>query len=102
MRILPQPITFQWDEGNIRKNAAKHNVTIQEAEETFTNDPFITADDLVHSTDMEQRFQGLGRTKTDRKLFVAFTIRDKKIRVISIRDMKQKERKAYEDYEANS
>jgi uncharacterized DUF497 family protein len=91
MRILPEPIAFQWDKGNIIKNFEKHNVTAQEAEEVFANEPFVTTEDTKHSS-VEQRFYGLGRTKTNRKLFVAFTVRDRKIRVISIRDMKKKER----------
>jgi uncharacterized DUF497 family protein len=102
MRILPEPIAFQWDGGNIDKNLKKHNVTIQEAEETFASDPFITVADLTHSTKTEKRFQALGKTKTGRKLFIAFTIRDKKIRVISIRDMKKKEKQAYEQLEKHS
>jgi uncharacterized protein len=96
MKILPQPIAFQWDRGNIDKNFEKHGVAAQEAEEIFLNEPFIVADDMKHSSPLEQRFYGLGRTKTNRLLFVAFTIRDKKIRVISIRDMKKKERSTYE------
>jgi len=102
MRILPEPIAFQWDNGNIIKNFEKHNVTIQEAEETFSNEPFVTVEDIKHSTHIEKRFQALGQTKTNRKLFVAFTIRDKKIRIISIRDMKKKERIAYEQLEKDS
>jgi uncharacterized DUF497 family protein len=102
MRILPEPIAFQWDSGNIDKNLKKHNVTIQEAEESFTSEPFVTVEDIAHSTKVEKRFQALGKTKTGRKLFVAFTIRDKKIRVISIRDMKEKEKQAYERLEKNS
>lgn len=101
MRILPEPIAFQWDKGNVAKNFEKHKVTIQEAEEVFSNEPFITAKDVKHSS-AEQRFYGLGRTKTSRKLFVAFTIRDRKVRVISIRDMKKKERLAYERLEKDS
>lgn len=102
MRILSQPIAFQWDEGNIDKNLEKHNVTVQEAEEVFLSEPFIITDDTKHSNAAEQRFYGLGHTKTDRKLFVVFTIRDKKIRVISTRDMKRKERSIYERLEENS
>lgn len=102
MKILPRPIAFQWDKGNIDKNLFKHKVTIQEAEEVFLNDPFVISEDVKHSDTAEQRFYGLGRTRTDRKLFVAFTIRDKKIRVISIRDMKKKERSIYEQLEAGA
>jgi len=102
MRIMPQPIAFQWDTGNVDKNLKKHNVTPQEAEETFASEPFVTVEDIKHSTKSETRFQALGKTKTGRKLFIAFTIRDEKIRVISIRDMKKKEKQAYEQLEKNS
>jgi uncharacterized DUF497 family protein len=102
MRILPEPTAFQWDDGSIDKNLKKHNVTIQEAEETFASEPFVTVEDMVHSTKIENRFQALGKSKTGRKLFVAFTIRDKKIRIISIRDMKKKEKQAYERFEKDT
>ena len=102
MRVLPNPIAFQWDDGNIVKNFERHNVTVQEAEEMFSHELFVTVEDIKHSTHVEKRFQALGQTKTSRKLFVAFTIRDKKIRIISIRDMKRKEKAAYERLEKNS
>ena len=97
MRILPAPIAFQWDEGNIRKNLEKHNVTTQEAEEIFVLEPFLIHEDIKHSTDIEKRISGLGQTKRQRKLFVAFTVRERQIRVISIRDMKRIERNYYEE-----
>ncbi len=97
MRILLKPIAFQWDDGNIHKNLKKHNVTIQEAEEMFVIETFLVSEDVKHSTSTEQRFYGLGQTKKQRKLFVAFTIRNNKVRIISVRDMKRKERKAYEE-----
>jgi len=102
MRILPKPIAFQWDQGNIDKNLRKHHVTTQEAEEMFVGEPFLIVEDTKHSTDTERRFHGLGQTKTNRKLLVAFTIREKKIRIISVRDMKRKERQVYEEAEENS
>lgn len=102
MRILPDPIAFQWDLGNVDKNFKKHNVTLQEAEEVFTSKPFVTSEDTKHSIATEKRYQGLGQTKSGRKLFVAFTVRNKHVRVISIRDMKRKERQAYEQFEKDS
>jgi uncharacterized DUF497 family protein len=102
MRILPEPIIFLWDQGNLYKNVTKHNVTTQEAEEMFLSEPFVVFEDVKHTTDVEKRFQGLGQTKTRRMLFVAFTIRDRKIRVISIRNMKKKEKQAYERFEENT
>jgi uncharacterized protein len=102
MRILPEPLAFQWDDGNIDKNFDKHRVTVREAEEMFATEPFLTLEDGKHSSSLEKRFQGLGKTKTGRRLFVVFTIRDKRIRIISIRDMKKKERMSYEHVEASA
>ncbi|HUY84993.1 MAG TPA: BrnT family toxin [Candidatus Dormibacteraeota bacterium] len=97
MNILPKTVTFQWDQGNIHKNLLKHNVTTQEAEEIFTQRPFLTSKDLKHSSSAEQRYHGLGQTKKTRKLQVTFTLRGDEIRIISIRDMDRKERKQYEE-----
>jgi len=102
MRLLPKPIAFIWDEGNLNKNLKKHKVTIQEAEELFTSEPFSLNEDDKHSSGHEKRFQALGQTKGSRKLFTAFTIRDNKIRIISIRDMSKKERMIYEKIENSS
>lgn len=102
MKISPQPIAFVWDEGNLLKNLEKHNVTVKEAEEMFLNEPFTATADSAHSTVHEKRFQALGQTKANRHLFAAFTIRERNIRVISIRDMSRKEKSAYERLKTNS
>ena len=101
MRTLPQPLTFEWDEGNVSKNLVKHNVTAKEAEEMFTNEPLTVVDDSLHSV-QEIRLHAFGKTRSGRKLFAAFTIRNNKIRVISVIDMKKKERIDYEKAETNS
>ncbi len=85
---------FQWDEGNLDKNWYLHQVTNGECEEFFFNLPLIIAPDVKHSQN-EQRYYGLGRTDRDRWLFIAFTIRTDLIRVISARDMNQREAKKY-------
>jgi uncharacterized DUF497 family protein len=85
---------FQWDEGNSDKNWHLHQVTNSECEEVFFNLPLITAFDSKHST-QERRYYALGRTDTDRWLFVAFAVRANLIRVISARDMNQKEAQKY-------
>ena len=102
MLILPKPITLEWDKGNNSKNFEKHHVNNQEAEEMFSNEPFLVSEDIKHSTKLEQRFQALGKTKTERKLFVTFTIRNDKIRIISVRDMNKKEEVTYEAIKNNS
>ncbi len=86
---------FDWDKGNIDKNWRQHRVTNKEAEEVFSNQPLLIAEDEKHSQ-VEQRFVALGRTNSNRYLFIAFTIRDEKIRIISARDQGRKERREYE------
>lgn len=85
---------FDWDEGNIDKNWHLHQVTDRECEEVFFNLPFVMALDVKHSQH-ERRYFALGRTDRNRWLFVAFTIRKPLIRVISARDMNQKEAQDY-------
>ena len=85
---------FQWDEGNLDKNWHLHQVTNGECEEVFFNLPLIVASDTRHSQ-REQRYYALGWTDTDRWLFVAFTVRDDLIRVISARDMNEREARNY-------
>ena len=93
---LPQPISFQWDDGNKSKNLLKHKVTVLETEEAFFDKTKILLKDKLHSTDNEARFILLGKTQKERYLFVVFTLRKNLIRVISSRDMSKKERIIYE------
>lgn len=86
---------FEWDEGNIKKNWEKHRVSHIECEEIFFNSPIIVRGDASHSTS-EDRYFVLGKTDTDRLLFVVFTVRGTKIRIISARNMNRKERRVYE------
>nr|WP_294546851.1 BrnT family toxin [uncultured Rhodopila sp.] len=88
---------FQWDEGNGRKSADKHNVSQSEAEQAFFNEPLLLIGDVRHSQ-TEARFNALGYTDDNRFLHITFTLRDqgRLIRVISARDMNRKERTRYE------
>lgn len=88
-------ISFQWDDGNHKKNKIKHDVTTDECEQIFFNRPLILLDDVLHSQ-LEKRWFALGRTITGRKLTIAFTKRDDQIRIISARDMSRRERIKYE------
>ena len=87
---------FDWDAGNNRKNAEKHDVSQADAESIFFNDPLIVAEDAKHSG-TEQRFNALGKTTQNRLLQITFTLRRNRtlVRMISARDMNQKERRLY-------
>ncbi len=90
-------VGFDWDEGNARKSANKHQVSQAEAEQVFFNEPLLLLADMKHSKG-EQRFHALGKTDEGRTLHITFTLRNsgQRIRVISARDMHRKERTIYE------
>mgnify|MGYP001608230877 CR=1 FL=1 len=81
---------FEWDRGNL-EHIKIHDVSYRECEDAFLNKPFIVNEDKTHSK-IEERFQALGRTNNGRLLFVSFTIRNNKVRVVSARDQNRKER----------
>jgi len=92
---LNHVVGFEWDENNREKNWEKHQVATGECEEMFFNLPLLLQADLAHSQE-EPRYYALGHTIAGRRLFIAFTVRENKIRVISARDMSKKERRIYE------
>lgn len=89
---------FGWDDGNSRKNWERHRVTKVECEEAFAHRPLVVARDETHSKG-EQRFALWGRTSRGRRLVIVFTLRGKRVRVISARDMNRAERKEFEHAE---
>ncbi len=90
---------FQWDDGNITKNWAKHEVRQAECEQLFFNVPLVLAADSLHSG-AEPRYFALGQTDAARLLLVVFTLRGSLVRVISARSMSRREREVYADAQA--
>lgn len=86
---------FDWDIANQEKNWLKHEVTWEECEAVFTDENLKLLEDIFHSK-TEDRFIIIGKTRKQRLLYIAFTIRNNKIRVISARDINKKEIKLYE------
>lgn len=95
MKVLPEPIQFNWDEGNKGKNK-KHGVKDNESEEAFFDKSRKMFKDKLHSG-KEARYRIIGKTKEGRLLFIAFTVREKKIRIISARNINRKEVHLYEE-----
>lgn len=93
--IITECTGFDWDTANQSKNWEKHNVTHWECEQVFFNKPLLLHEDINHSKN-ERRMYVLGQSNMGRQLFIAFTIRNKLIRVISARGMSKKEREIYE------
>jgi hypothetical protein len=93
--MFSQVHEFEWDRGNKDKNLKKHGVSNEEIEEAFfdVNKKIFT--DVLHSG-KEERFKIAAKTQKSRLLFVVFTLRGKKVRVISAKDLNKKEVLLYE------
>ena len=89
---------FDWDDANSHKNWERHQVTPEEAEDVFFNEPLVVRSDVRHSK-LEKRYYALGQTSNGRRLFVVFVVRRKLMRVISARDMNRNETETCERYE---
>ena len=100
MLKLLQLREFDWDEGNRNKNWKKHKINSRECEQVFFNKPLIISPDNKHS-EVETKFYVLGKTSLERKVFIVFTTRGNKIRIISARDMNRKEKQIYDQKEKN-
>lgn len=97
MLKLSQIKGFDWDNYNIDKNWLKHQVTPEECEQVFIDKKNKTLRDTFHS-EKEKRYIIIGKTFAQRLLFIAFTVRSNRVRIISARDLKKnKEIKLYEE-----
>ena len=97
---FPKVVLFDWDRGNLTKSKRKHKIEPVESEQVFTNNPVYFYDER-HSQ-AEDRYFAYGITNTGRRLFVAFTIRYNKVRIISARGQNKKERVIYEKAQKNT
>ena len=93
--IIVEPIEFEWDEGNKEKNYNKHGIKNEESEMVFFDEQSVLSLDSKHST-RERRYQIIGRSELGNALSVIFTLRDRKVRIISARRVNHKEKKFYE------
>lgn len=95
MSQLPEILEFEWDKGNIDKSYEKRGITPNEAEEVFLDQDILILEDIKHSKE-EERFMALGKIFLGNILFLSYTIRKDKIRIISARFANKKERRLYE------
>lgn len=91
---LLDPVEFDWDEWNITKNLQKHRVSQNEMEQIFTDPSKRIFRDIFHSR-KEDRYIVIGTTDKHRVLYTVFTLRKKRVRIISARDLNSKERNLY-------
>jgi len=93
MQVFKNPHSFQWDKGNIDKNWLKHKITNQDCEKAFYDHHKRVLKDKMHSG-KEAGYILLGKANKQ-ILFIVFTLRRNKVRVISARRINRKEKKLY-------
>ena len=85
---------FEWDEEKNAINKQKHKISFETAAHVFDDPEYIEMYDFEHSVD-EDRFIAIGRV--GEIIFVVFTERRDKIRLISARLATDAERRLYYD-----
>jgi len=90
--LLP---TFEFDPTKAAINRRKHGVTFDEAISVFDDPLSSTLPDDQHS-DEENRFITVGMSAQQRLLFVVYTDKDSRIRLIGARTVTAAEREQYE------
>ena len=85
---------FEWDEAKDRANVAKHGIDFETARRIF-DDPLLTRPDLRRDYG-EERYTGIGRVEAA-TVVVAYTVRGRRLRLISARPASRKERQAYNE-----
>ena len=88
-------IEFDWDQWNVQKNETKHGVSCLETESAFYDPRYRLFGDATHSRAREQRYILYGRSNENRLLMVGFTIRGRRVRVITARPASRRERRIY-------
>jgi hypothetical protein len=89
-------ITFDWDQWNVQRNEIKHGVSRLEAESAFYDADYRLFEDQRHSSRGESRFVLYGRSLEARVLMVGFTLRGRKVRIITARPASRRERRVYD------
>lgn len=85
---------FEWDQAKEQSNIAKHRLDFRTASRVFL-DPFLL--EIEDTRDYaESRWNGIGMVD-GRVLFVTYTERNDRIRIISARGAEPHERKKYHD-----
>ncbi len=83
---------FEWDTAKAKANANKHDVDFETACRVFRDPAFLDRDD--DSDPMEPRSNVIGMVN-GRLLFVVYTYRGDKIRIISARGAEPYEKRLY-------
>jgi uncharacterized protein len=94
-------LRFEWDRDKAADNLQKHGVTFAEASTVFGDPLSATIPDPAHSLGDEARYVVMGMSAHGRLLVVVHCIRQEAVRIISARIATRRERRYYEEADAN-
>ena len=86
---------FEWDENKNKQNKRKHGISFEEALSVFLDEKRIEKYDINNSTLEEDRIDIIGQMNNMIILFVVYTDRNDKIRLISARKAEADEEAEY-------
>ena len=89
---MPRRAQFDWDEANAN-HIVRHGVKRDEVEAVIANDP-MELDAVIRKG--ESRRLCIGKTDAGRVLTVVYTIRNKKVRVVTAYPANRDQRRLYE------
>ena len=87
---------FEWNGKKAAANLTKHGISFEEAATVFGDPLAITFDDPDHSAD-EDRYLTFGVSSFNRLLVVSHTDRGNTLRIITARQVTNRERRIYEN-----
>ncbi len=85
---------FEWDEAKNHQNIAKHGIDFEDAKQIFDKPVLIRLDDRKNYG--EDRFIAVGSMQ-DIVVVMTCTLREQRMRIISVRKGNKDERKIYQD-----
>jgi uncharacterized DUF497 family protein len=91
-RRISRPLRFEWDETKRQANASKHGIDFADAAEMFADPKHHIYRSLRHPD--EERYVCVGIMRNILAAMI-FTLRDEKIRIISVRAARRAEREIY-------
>lgn len=83
---------FEWDEHKNRSNLEKHLISFEKAKEIFQDENAV---EFRGNSSKELRIIRIGKTVSKIIIAVVYTIRNAAVRIISARQARKKEIKAY-------
>ncbi|MCU0239992.1 MAG: BrnT family toxin [Pyrinomonadaceae bacterium] len=88
---------FEWDDNKNLENIKKHDgISFEIAIQAFDDDLAIPFEDPEHSDFFETRYALIGMCEMG-LVFISFTVRDEKYRIISARKASKRMEKIYAD-----